>query len=147
MMVMTRWRGGLAMVLIVLLAGCASSPARRSASLYQQLGGSQGIAALTHASINHYAADPRVAPTFAHADISRFRRMFAQYLCQLSDGPCQYKGDSMAEVHRGMHLSDTQFNALVEDFTAAMTSLQLPVRVQNRLLKRLAAQHGDVTYQ
>lgn len=53
----------------------------------------------------------------------------------------------MSEVHRGMHLSDAQFNVLVEDFTAAMTSLHLPVLVQNRLLKRLAAQHGQVTYQ
>lgn len=144
---MTRCRVLVAVTLIAVLGGCAEAPARLQPSLYEQLGGSGGIAALTDASIDHYAADPRVAPTFAHADIGRFRRMFAQYLCQLADGPCLYKGDSMAEVHRGMHLSDTQFNALVEDFTAAMNSLHLPVRVQNRVLKRLAAQHGKVTYQ
>jgi hemoglobin len=147
MTVMTLLRGWGAIILIVVLTGCVDTPARHAPSLYAQLGGSQGIAALADASIDHYAADPRVAPTFAHADIGRFRRMFAQYLCQLADGPCLYKGDSMADVHRGMHLSDTRFNALVEDFTAAMTSLHLPVRVQNRVLKRLAAQHGQVTYQ
>jgi hemoglobin len=139
-----RWVG---IIVIALLAGCASGASRRSTSLYEQLGGSRGIAALTDASIDHYAADPRVAPAFAHADINRFRRMFAQYICQLAEGPCRYTGDSMAEVHRGMHLTDTQFNAVVEDLTAAMTSLHLPVRVQNQLLKRLAAEHGHVTYQ
>lgn len=141
-----RWRAWLALASIALLGGCASGPARRPASLYDQLGGGRGIAALTDASIDHYAADPRVAPSFAHTDIGRFRRMFAQYVCQLADGPCRYTGDSMAEVHRGMHLSDAQFNAVVEDLTAAMTSLHLPVRVQNRLLERLAAEHGEVTY-
>lgn len=142
-----RWRAWLMVASIVLPAGCVSTPARRSASLYEQLGGSPGIAALTDASIDHYAADPRVAPSFAHADIGRFRRMFAQYVCQLADGPCHYQGDSMAEVHRGMHLTDARFNAVVEDLIAAMTSLHLPVRVQNRLLERLAAEHGEVTCQ
>jgi hemoglobin len=147
MTAMAPWRGWFVMLSIGLLSACVDMPVRRAPSLYAQLGGSQGIAALTDASIDHYAADPRVAPAFAHADISRFRSMFGQYLCQLADGPCVFKGDNMAEVHRGMPLGDTRFNALVEDFTAAMTSLHLPVRVQNRVLERLAAQHGQVTCQ
>jgi hemoglobin len=132
--------------LFALLSACAAETVRTPTTLYDQLGGEKGVAALTDASIDHYAADPRVAPTFAHTDIRRFRRMFALYICQVADGPCHYTGDSMAEVHRGMNLSETQFNAVVEDLTAAMTSLSIPVRVQNRLLKRLAQVRGDVIY-
>ncbi|OOG56233.1 group 1 truncated hemoglobin [Rhodanobacter sp. C03] len=132
--------------LLGMLSACSTGPARAPATLYDQLGGEQGIAALTDAALDHYAADPRVAPAFAHADIGRFRRMFAQYLCQVADGPCHYTGDSMADVHRGMNVSETQFNAVVEGLTASMTSLHISVRVQNRLLRRLAPERGDVIY-
>jgi hemoglobin len=132
--------------LLVALAACSSGAVRASPALYDQLGGEQGIAALSDAALDRYAADPRVAPAFAHADIGRFRRMFAQYLCHVADGPCRYTGDSMTEVHRGMKISETQFNAVVEDLTAAMTSLHIAVPVQNRLLKRLASERGDVIY-
>lgn len=67
-------------------------------------------------------------------------------MCQMSDGPCHYTGDSIAEVHRGMNVSESQFNAVVEGLTAAMTSLHLAVPVQNRLLRQLAAEHGNVVY-
>lgn len=132
--------------LLVGLSACSSGTVRASGTLYEQLGGEKGIAALTDASLDRYAADPRVAPAFAHTDINRFRRMFALYICQVADGPCHYTGDSMAEVHRGMNVSETQFNAVVEGLTAAMTSLHITVPVQNRLLKRLAPLRGDIIY-
>ncbi len=131
--------------LLVALTAC-SQTVRPPATLYDQLGGKQGVAALTDAAIDQYADDPRVAPTFEHVDIKRFRRVFAEYICKISDGPCRYTGGSMAEVHRGLNLRETQFNAIVEDLTAAMTSLHLPVPTQNRLIKRLAPVRKDVLY-
>ncbi len=127
------------------LTAC-SSGVRSSATLYDQLGGERGVATLTDAAIDQYADDPRVAPTFDHVDINRFRRVFAEYICKVSDGPCRYTGASMAEAHRGLNLHETQFNAIVEDLTAAMTSLHIPVRTQNRLIKRLAPVRKDVLY-
>lgn len=129
-----------------MLPACSAGIVRTPTTLYAQLGGEQGVAALTDATLDRFAMDARVAPSFAHADISRFRRMFAQYICQVAAGPCQYTGDSMVEVHRGMNLSAAQFNAVVEDLTAAMTSLHIRVPVQNRLIKRLAPVHDDVVY-
>lgn len=133
-------------VLIAVLSACSTGAPRAPTTLYDQLGGEKGVATLVDLSPDHYAADPRVASAFAHADIGRFRRMFGQYLCQVADGPCHYTGDSMADVHRGMNVSETQFNAVVEGLIAAMTSQRIVVPVQNRLLKRLAAERGDVIY-
>lgn len=132
--------------LVMAVAACSSQSTRPPDTLYDQLGGEQGVAALTDALLDRYANDPRVAPTFEHIDIGRFGRMFALYICQIADGPCHYTGDSMADAHRGMRLSETQFNAVVEDLIDAMTSLQVPVPVQNRLIKRLARVRADVIY-
>jgi hemoglobin len=130
---------------MLVLSACAPS-VRAPATLYDQLGGNAGIAALTDAALDQYAADPRVAPMFDHVDINRFRRVFAEYICVVSDGPCRYTGASMADAHRGMNLHEGQFNAIVEDLTAAMTSVHISVPTQNRLIKRLATVRKDVLY-
>lgn len=130
---------------LALLAACAGAP-NREPTLYEQLGGRDGIAAITDHLLDAFARDPRVAPTFDHVDIRRFRRYFADYLCQTADGPCRYAGDPMSEVHRGMHINEAMFNAVVQDLIVAMDRQHVPVRVQNRLLARLAPQRKDIIY-
>jgi hemoglobin len=115
--------------------------------LYDQLGGGEGIHAITERMIDRFAQDPRVLPLFAHIDIPRFSSHFSEFICQVADGPCHYRGDSMAEVHRGMNINEAQFNAVVQDLIAAMDAQQVPVRVQNRLIARLAAMQQSIVYQ
>ncbi|BFI95304.1 MAG: group 1 truncated hemoglobin [Rhodanobacter sp.] len=127
------------------LGGCASVPSH-TPTLYEQLGGEHGVAAITSNLLDAFARDPQVAPSFDHVDINRFQAYFADYICQIADGPCRYKGDSMAAVHRGMHINAAMFNAVVEDLIAAMNRQRVPVRVQNRLLARLAPERKDIVY-
>ena len=87
-----------------------------------------------------------MAPTFAHVNITRFKRVFADYICQTADGPCRYTGDSMEEVHRGMNINEAMFNAVVEDLITAMNRQHVPVRVQNRLIARLAPTRAQMLY-
>lgn len=129
----------------LLLAGCVRAPAK-APTLYDQLGGRDGVAAITDHLLDAFAVDPQVAPLFAHVDITRFRRMFADYLCQTADGPCRYSGDSMEEVHRGMHINEAMFNAVVQDLITAMNRQHVPVRVQNRLIARLAPDRAQMLY-
>jgi hemoglobin len=141
---MKRHLGCLATALL-LLAGCAGTPTRKP-TLYVQLGGRSGIAAITDQLLDAFARDPLVAPAFRHVDIGLFQTHFTDYLCQLAEGPCRYTGDSMAEVHRGMHIDEATFNAVVQDLITAMNHQHVPVRVQNRLLARLAPERKDIIY-
>jgi hemoglobin len=129
----------------LLLAGCVQTQVK-APTLYDQLGGKAGVAAITENLLDAFAADPQVAPSFAHVDIRRWKRVFADYLCQTADGPCQYRGDSMEEVHRGMHIDEAMFNAVVEDLITAMDRQHVPVRVQNRLIARLAPTRAQMLY-
>ena len=135
----------LAAATLLLLAGCAGAPARKP-TLYDQLGGRDGIAAITDRLLDVFASDPLVAPAFQHVDIDIYRTHFTDYICQLADGPCRYTGDSMSEVHRGMHIDEAAFNAVVQDLIAAMNRQHVPLRVQNRLLARLARERKDIIY-
>ena len=50
----------------------------------------------------------------------------------------------MEESHKGLALTPSDFNALVENLQAAMTVEGVPIPVQNRLLARLAPMRGQV---
>ncbi|MBU2114350.1 MAG: group 1 truncated hemoglobin, partial [Gammaproteobacteria bacterium] len=79
-------------LIVLLLSGCSQTP---STSLYQQLGGESGIAAITDGLLDEIAQDKRIVHHFADTDIERFRRLLAEQLCQLTGGPCVYSGGTM----------------------------------------------------
>jgi hemoglobin len=65
-------------------------------------------------------------------------------LCQVADGPCRYKGRSLAATHKGLHVNQAKFNAVAEDLQAAMSQAGIPYWTQNRLMARLAPMQRDI---
>lgn len=135
----------LLLVAVLVAAGCVSAPARPR-TLYDQLGGKVGVHAVTESMLDAFANDDRMRPFFAHVDINRFSREFSVFVCQLADGPCHYSVENLAEVHRGMNIGPTQFNAVVENLIKAMDAQHVPVPVQNRQLARMAPLRGQVMH-
>jgi len=138
--------GGVAAAVVLGLTACAAPQLDRR-PLYAQLGGEAGLAVLVDRFLHELALDPDAAPQFRSADIKRFRAQLTLHLCQTFDGPCRYEGASLSEVHRGMDISQREFNALVEDLWRAMESLRIPTPVQNRVLARLAPLREQVIAQ
>ncbi|KGE02661.1 group I truncated hemoglobin [Pseudohaliea rubra] len=131
----------------VLLAACAGSGAEREGTLYGRLGGAAGIEAIVDRFLYHLADNERSLPLFRNTDIERFREKFIEHLCELSDGPCAYSGDSMAATHRGMDITRAQFNSIVETLQQALADTDTPVGARNALLERLAALYREVAEQ
>jgi hemoglobin len=52
----------------------------------------------------------------------------------------------MPAAHQGMHITEADFNALVEDLEKSMNKNEVPIPLQNRLLALLAPLLGPVTY-
>ena len=82
-------------------------------------------------------------PSFAEVAASLRDKLIEQF-CVEAGGPCVYTGDSMQESHKGLTLTPSDFNALVEDLQAAMTVEGVPIPTQNRLLARLAPMRSQV---
>ena len=127
-----------------LLGLAPSRPARASMSLYEQLGGSQGISRIVGNALTLYFTDPRLRDDFDNINRSWLQPRFETFLCHVTDGPCAYKGRSMAASHKGLHITQARFNAVVEDLEAAMDRAGIPFRTQNRLLARLAPMEHDI---
>ncbi len=71
-------------------------------------------------------------------------RQLSSQFCQLSGGPCRYGGEDMKTVHKGMTITQAQFNALAEDLQQAMTAQGVASSVQNKLIAKLAPMHREI---
>ena len=131
------------LVFALLLAACSQQP---KPSLYQQLGGEPGIAAITDGLLKKIEQDQRIVQHFADTDIARFRRLLAEQLCNISGGPCEYTGGTMQESHTGFQITLAHYDALVENLIDVMQQQQISISAQNQLLALLAPMYKDITY-
>lgn len=116
-------------------------------TLFADMGGQAGIAKLVSVSVDNYLADDRIKAIFDESNMERIRLELTDQFCQVAGGPCIYKGHDMVATHKGLHLTNANFNALVEDLQAAMDKCDIPFSTQNRFLARLAPYQREVVTQ
>ena len=137
------------LVPLLLLAACSDSapppPAPpKPASLYDRLGGQPAIVAVVDDFVGNVAADKRVNRFFRKTNIPHLKEMLVAQICQATGGPCQYTGKSMKEVHKGMNITDAQFNAVVEDLQKTLIKFKVPEKEQADLIALLAPMRADI---
>ena len=133
-----------ALTLTLLLSACSGM--QRQENLYSALGGEAGVERITDNFIMEIANDDRIIEYFEDASVERFRQFFIEHMCMLSDGPCDYTGDSLVDTHIGMNVTEAAFNAIVEDLMAAMDKTGIAIGTQNRLLARMAQLREQIIY-
>ena len=112
--------------------------------LYQQMGGTDGLAKIASDTADNFLADDRIKATFDNTNMDRFRKLLGEQFCVVAGGPCNYTGRSMKDAHNGLHLDNADFNAVVEDLQKAMDKNDIPFATQNKFLARLAPMQHDV---
>jgi hemoglobin len=134
----------LALVSVLMLSACATTPPNEQATLYQRLGGKEAITAVVNDFIANVAADERINGQFANANIPRLKEKLVEQICAGTGGPCTYTGRDMKTVHAGMNITEGQFNALVEDLVKSLDKFDVPVREKNELLAVLGPMKRDI---
>ncbi|HLI96040.1 MAG TPA: group 1 truncated hemoglobin [Candidatus Baltobacteraceae bacterium] len=126
----------------------AQSTASGTPSLYKQLGGYDGIAAVTDDFIHRLASDSRFAKFFAgvsDAHKARIRQMFVDLLCAKTGGPCVYVGMDMKTAHQGLHITPADFDASAQLFKQSLDKYSVPAAAQQQLFQIVGALKPDVT--
>jgi hemoglobin len=131
-------------ILAIAAASLTSSIAMADDSLYQSLGQKAGLTALMDDFVPRLLKDPRMEPFFTKTNQQNFKEQLVNQICQVTGGPCVYKGVDMKTAHRDVDITKGNFNALVEVLQASMDAQKIPFRAQNRLLALLAPMHRDV---
>ena len=128
---------------LIFISGCTTTS---SNTLYQELGGEKKIAEIVDHFIEEIAFNPVIFEYFKETNIDRFREKMNEHVCVLVEGPCNYTGDTMTNVHSGMNIPESDFNVVVDLFYNAMDKADIPHSLQNRVIRNMAPLRGEVIY-
>ena len=130
----------------VLFAGAslAQTMAAKDDQLYKAFGEKPGLVALMDDFMARLLADPRTGPHFQPADQKHVKAQLVDQFCDLSGGPCKYKGADMQSSHSNLDIKKSDFHALVEVLQQAMDAKGIPFNRQNQMLALLAPMHRDI---
>lgn len=121
-------------------------------SLYSRLGGKKAITAVVDQFVTNVAGDARINKFFADTvkdpkRVAKLKMNLVDQICQATGGPCKYKGKDMMTAHKGMGISDADFNALVEDLVAALNKFNVGDTEKNELLGALGGMKPQIVGQ
>jgi hemoglobin len=121
-----------------------ASGARAGETLFDQIGGEPRLTATVDSLVEVMLADERINFAFAQTDLARFKKLLYDQLCEITGGPCTYRGRNMFEAHKKLNTTNAQFNALAEDLYIAFERQGVPYRLQNKVMALLAPMQPDV---
>ena len=136
---------------VLLIAACAnlteadksSTVKLQNGSLFERIGGLPVLTKIVDESINEIANSPRTKRSFADIKLAPLKESIVLQLCKITDGGCNYEGETMLNSHRDAKISEAEFDAFVDMFRNTLTR-HLPTREKNELLKILAPMKRDI---
>jgi hemoglobin len=138
--------GGRAAVLGMVLWGVALSPALSVAqtqnasprpSLYQRLGGYDGVAAYVALVFPRVVQHPELVHMFrGHGKDSQQRQfqLVVELICQRTGGPCAYIGRPMPPVHDGLGITDAHWATFMTIIADGTNEKKYPADVRDEFL-------------
>src|SRR5262245_63085216 len=98
-------------------------------SLYERLGGYDAITAVTNDLLPRLQGDPQLGRFWAHRGkdgVEREKQLLIDYLCASAGGPVYYPGRDMALAHRGMRISESDWNVFLGHAAATLAKFRVP---------------------
>lgn len=122
-----------------------TAPAAAGKPLYDRLGGKDAITAVVKDFVEERVAkDTRINAFFANTNIPDLETKLVDQICEASHGPCTYSGKDMKTAHTGMHVKDSDFNALVEDLKVSLDHFKVGADEQKELMTALGGMHDQI---
>ncbi len=98
-------------------------------TLYQRLGGYDGVTAFANDLLPRLQADPQLGRFWQNRGddgIAREKQLLIDYLCANAGGPMYYTGRDMKTSHKGMGISENDWDIFLSHAGATIQALQVP---------------------
>jgi hemoglobin len=108
------------------------------ATLYSRLGGYDFIARFVDTAFPRVASHPQLSRLFrGHSQDSqmRQRQLIVDILCHGTGGPCVYIGRDMTTVHKGLGITDEDWQAFMTVITRTLEEFELPKEAQQEFIR------------
>jgi hemoglobin len=116
-----------------------------SITLYERLGGADGIARLVDDVMASHLDNPIVKSRFENSkDMEHAKRMAREFFCAGTGGPELYTGMDMLTAHTGMNISEQEYLAVMDDIVGAMNIHKLDDGTKNDVIAILYSLKGNI---
>jgi hemoglobin len=133
--------------------GCSASqqltaqPEKPGQSLYQRLGGYDAIAAVTDDFIGRLIQDQQLSRFFSGVSTdskTRIRQLVVDQLCSATGGPCFYIGRDMKTSHKGLGITESDWQVAVKHLVATLDKFKVPPREKDEVLAAISGLKKDI---
>ena len=135
---------GVVVFSVLLSAAAGGAETSKGKTLYDRLGGKEGITTVVDAFVAKVGADKRINGYFASTDLTKLKMHMVNQFCEATGGPCTYTGRTMKQTHAGMGVTDAAFGALVEYLVATLDQQKVAKADKEELLGILGPMKGDI---
>jgi hemoglobin len=100
-----------------------------SDTLYSRLGGYDAIAAVSDDLLIRLQADPQLARFWLHRgedSLLREKQTLINFLCASAGGPLYYSGRDMKVSHKGLRISEGDWQAFIGHLEATLDKFAIP---------------------
>jgi hemoglobin len=116
-------------------------------SLYNRMGGYDIIAAVVDGFINQMKKDPAFKRFGEGRSIGSkvvTRQMIVDQLCNLTGGPCVYFGRDMKSAHRGLDITNAEWNSAIEKLKVALNEQKVKEPEQKEFIAIIQSFRRDI---
>ena len=124
--------------------------AEEARSLYERLGGAYSISVVVDDFIDRIMSDsrlnanPRVDEAHHRVSPQGFKYYVTEQVCWAAGGPQTYSGRSMADLHRDLLISNSEWDAFMDDFDQTLTKFDVPERERGELVAIIESTKSDI---
>jgi hemoglobin len=123
-------------------------PQTTKPSLYERIGKEQAIVQVVDDFVANVVADENIKERhkkhFMEGDVAGLKKKLVEQIGEATGGPQKYTGKNMKEAHKGLEITNKDFDALVADLVKALDKNKVAEEDKGELLKMLGTMRKDV---
>jgi hemoglobin len=116
-------------------------------TLYERLGGYDGISAVANDLLPRLQADPQLARYWLHRGedgVHREKQLLIDFLCSSAGGPLYYTGRDMKTAHKGMRITESDWSAFLGHVNATLKAFQVPQPERDQVVAFVQSTKADI---
>jgi len=113
-------------------------------TLYDRLGGHDGIRAVVDDFYDRLLADDDIGPFFEGADLAELRRTQTDFLCEAAGGPETYDAEPIREAHIDVPFTPEHIQQAVEHLYRSLEEFDVPDDDADAVVSAVAEYESDL---
>jgi hemoglobin len=118
-----------------------------SKSLYGRLGGYDAIVAVTDNLLPRLVGDPQIGRFWKHRGsdgMQREKQLLIDFLCSSAGGPLNYTGRDMAVSHKGMGITESDWEIFIGHVQATPDAFSVPDQERREVVGFIESTKSDI---